>query len=56
MQDALTAHKQAGYTQSLNPVMNESDWRKLYYGRADVGLLGMLGAGAGGAILYNRNK
>jgi hypothetical protein len=56
MQDALTAHKQAGYTQSLNPVMNESDWRKLYYGRADVGLLGMLGAGAGGASLYNRNK
>ena len=56
MQDALTAHKQAGYTQSLNPVMNESDWRKLYYGKADVGLLGMLGAGAGGASLYNRNK
>jgi hypothetical protein len=34
MQDALTAHKEAGYTQSSNPTMNLSDWRKLYYGRA----------------------
>lgn len=34
MQDALTAHKEAGYTQSNNPTMNLSDWRKLYYGRA----------------------
>jgi hypothetical protein len=34
MQDALTAHKEAGYTQSANPVMKLSDWRKLYYGRA----------------------
>lgn len=34
MQNALTAHKEAGYTQSNNPTMNLSDWRKLYYGRA----------------------
>lgn len=32
MRDALTAHKQAGYTQADNPVMAPTDWRKLYYG------------------------
>jgi hypothetical protein len=31
MRDALTAHKQAGYT-GTKPVMKEGDWRELYYG------------------------
>ena len=44
MQDALTAHKKAGYTQAKNPVMAPSDWRELYYGAA---------AGAGPAIGMN---
>jgi hypothetical protein len=37
MQDALTAHKKAGYTQATNPVMAPSDWRELYYGGAAAG-------------------
>ena len=32
MRDALTAHKEAGYTQADNAVMAPTDWRKLYYG------------------------
>ena len=51
MQDSLAAHKQAGYTQSNNPVMATSDWRKLYYGKVDPAILpGMAGA-AGVAAL-----
>ena len=47
MRDALTAHKQAGYTQADNPVMAPTDWRKLYYGNVDRTLLpGMAGAAA----------
>jgi hypothetical protein len=49
MQDALTAHKKAGYTQANNPVMAPSDWRELYYGRATpaamLGTAGLAGAG-----------
>jgi hypothetical protein len=37
MQEALTAHKKAGYTQATNPVMAPSDWRELYYGGAAAG-------------------
>ena len=37
MQDALTAHKKAGYTQAKNPVMAPCDWRELYYGGAAAG-------------------
>jgi hypothetical protein len=37
MQDALTAHKKAGYTQAKNPVMAPGDWRELYYGGAAAG-------------------
>ena len=47
MRDALTAHKQAGYTQADNPVMAPTDWRKLYYGNVDTTLLpGLAGAAA----------
>lgn len=47
MRDALTAHKQAGYTQADNPVMAPTDWRKLYYGNVDRTLLpGLAGAAA----------
>lgn len=51
MQDALTAHKEAGYTQAKNPVMGETDWRKLYYGKADPMVLPGVAAGAGAAML-----
>lgn len=51
MQDALTAHKKAGYTQAKNPVMGETDWRKLYYGKADPMVLPGVAAGAGAAML-----
>jgi len=47
MRDALTAHKQVGYTQADNPVMAPTDWRKLYYGNVDTTLLpGLAGAAA----------
>jgi len=55
MQGALQAHKDAGYTQSINPVMNPSDWRSLYYGNATVPMLGMTAAGAAGAA-YGLNQ
>jgi hypothetical protein len=57
MQDALSAHKSAGYT-GKKPVMRKSDWRKLYYGKADPQLLALLAAGAGGGAvaLAKRNK
>jgi hypothetical protein len=51
MQDALTAHKEAGYTQAKNPVMGETDWRKLYYGKADPMVLPGVAAGSGAAML-----
>ena len=44
MRDALTAHKQAGYTQADNPVMAPTDWRKLYYG--SIPPIGAIGIGA----------
>lgn len=53
MQAALQAHKDAGYTQAINPVMKDTDWRKLYYGKADLGLLGALGAAGAGAAGVN---
>lgn len=56
LQDALTAHKQAGYMATpskkgqlyptdvkTQPVPKETDWRKLYYG-------GLAGAGTAGAL------
>lgn len=56
LQDALTAHKQAGYMATpskkgqlyptdvkTQPVPKETDWRKLYYG-------GLAGAGTAGAM------
>lgn len=58
MQDALTAHKQAGYTSSAKegkptPSMKVSDWRKLYYGNADPLLLGGIGLTGGlGTLAY----
>jgi hypothetical protein len=58
MQNALTAHKKAGYMKSAKqgeatPSMSESDWRKLYYGKADPLLLGGLGITGGlGALGY----
>lgn len=54
MQDALTAHKKAGYTQANNPVMAPSDWRELYYGRATpAAMLGTAGAAAAGIAAQN---
>jgi hypothetical protein len=51
MQDSLAAHKAAGYNQAKNPVMKQTDWRKLYYGNVDPAILpGMAGA-AGAAAL-----
>ena len=60
MRDALTAHKEAGYTQSDNPVMATSDWRKLYYGKVDPTLLpgvaGAAGAAGLGIDYYRRQQ
>ena len=44
MRDALTAHKEAGYTQADNAVMAPTDWRKLYYG--SIPPAAAIGAGA----------
>lgn len=60
MQSALSEHKAAGYT-GTNPVMKQSDWRKLYYGNADPTLLALIGAGGAGtaaavAALRKRNE
>jgi hypothetical protein len=44
MQDALSAHKRAGYT-GTEKVMKQGDWREMYYGKADPRLLGGLAAG-----------
>jgi hypothetical protein len=49
MRDALTAHKQAGYT-GIKPVMKEGDWRELYYGGATPAALAGTAAAAGGAL------
>lgn len=49
MQDALTAHKQAGYTQANTPVMQPSDWRKMYYGVTTPEMLGLLAGGSAAA-------
>ena len=49
MRDALTAHKQAGYT-GIKPVMKEGDWRELYYGAATPAALVGTAAAAGGAL------
>ena len=51
MQDSLAAHKEAGYTQSNNPVMATSDWRKLYYGNVDPTILPGVAGAAGAAAL-----
>jgi len=49
MQQALQAHKNAGYLGN-KPVMQEADWRQLYYGKADPALLaGVAGTGAAAA-------
>lgn len=48
MQNALTAHKEAGYTQSSNQVMKPSDWRRMYYGASTPEFMGLLGLGAAG--------
>jgi hypothetical protein len=58
MKDALAAHKEAGYTQARNPVMKETDWRNLYYGKVDPTLLpGLAGVAAGtGAVVNYLNK
>ena len=48
LQDALTAHKELGYTGTA-PIKEGGDWRRLYYGKADPLLLTGLAAGTGGA-------
>lgn len=54
MKDSLAAHKEAGYTQARNPVMKETDWRNLYYGKVDPTLLpGLAGAAAGTGAVIN---
>ena len=54
MKDALAAHKEAGYTQARNPVMKETDWRNLYYGKVDPTLLpGLAGVAAGTGAVVN---
>ena len=54
MKDSLAAHKEAGYTQARNPVMKETDWRNLYYGKVDPTLLpGLAGAAAGTGAVVN---
>ena len=59
MKDALTAHKESGYTQALSPIMEKSDWRKLYYGGSDIsalaGTAGAAGLGTLGASLYQNS-
>lgn len=53
MRDALTAHKQAGYT-GTKPVMKEGDWRELYYGAATpAAMLGTAAAAGGGMAAQN---
>jgi hypothetical protein len=54
MHNALTAHKEAGYTSSSNPTMNLSDWRKLYYGRAVPEILAPTAAAGAGAVAAQR--
>ena len=49
MRDALTAHKQAGYT-GTKPVMKEGDWRQLYYGAVDPMAAAGTAALAGGGL------
>jgi len=55
MAESLKNHKDAGYT-GTKPVMNQTDWRDLYYGHATPGgmgaLLGASGAGAAGIATY----
>jgi hypothetical protein len=54
MKDSLAAHKEAGYTQARNPVMKETDWRNLYYGKVDPTLLpGLAGVAAGTGAVVN---
>jgi hypothetical protein len=56
MQKAFAEHKRAGYTSAASKQMKPSDWRKLYYGQADVGILPYTaGAGAAGMALLDRN-
>lgn len=47
LQDALTAHKELGYTGTSG--VKDGDWRRLYYGKADPALLGAIAAGGVGA-------
>lgn len=62
MQDALQEHRRLGYMAAppKDPaqrpaVPKQGDWRKLYYGKADVGLLPLLAAlGAGGLYAQGR--
>lgn len=58
MQAALQAHKDAGYTykdkSGTNPVMAQTDWRKLYYGNANPQLLGGMALGGGGLMAYDQ--
>ena len=49
MRDALTAHKQAGYT-GTKPVMKQGDWRELYYGGVDPMAAAGTATVAGGAL------
>jgi hypothetical protein len=54
MADSLSAHKEAGYTQANDPVMKDSDWRKLYYGRVSPEALLPLGAASAGALALEK--
>lgn len=50
LQDALTAHKELGYTGTAR-IKEGGDWRRLYYGKADPALLGAIAAGGGAAAV-----
>lgn len=57
LQEALTAHKELGYTGTA-PIKDGGDWRRLYYGKADPLLLGGIagGGGAAAALAYALRK
>ena len=50
MRQALEEHRRLGYTQKKGLLKAKSDWRKLWYGNADVDLLKYLAAGGVGAL------
>ena len=56
MQKSFAEHKRVGYTSAASKQMKPSDWRKLYYGRADPSMLPYAaGAGAAGLALSDQN-